>query len=112
MSPVDEYIAQFSLEQQKTLQQIRAVVKGQLPNAEECIKYGMPTYFEKENLVHFAQAKHHIGFYPGPKAIVAFENSLTAYKTSKGAIQFAANQPIPYELIKEMTAWRLQAIEK
>ena len=43
----------------------------------------------------FAAYKNHIGFYPTASPIIKFKDKLTKYKTSKGAIQFPLDKPIP-----------------
>lgn len=106
---IDQYIASFP-ERCSVLQEVRQVIKTVLPNAEERIRYQIPTYFQTENIVHFACAKEHLGFYPTPSAILAFEKELQPYKTSKGTVRFSFTEPIPYELIARMTAWRLQEV--
>lgn len=68
----------------------------------------MPTFVFMGNLVHFAAAKQHIGFYPTPSGITAFSEELVNYKTSKGAIQFPLNQPLPYELISKIVKFRVE----
>ncbi|WP_265458755.1 iron chaperone [Enterococcus sp. HY326] len=112
MTTVAEYIAQFPPEIQEILVRVRKLIQETLPEAEETIKYGMPTYFYKENLVHFAAAKKHLGFYPTPVTIENFAEALSPYKTSKGAIQFPFTKEIPYDLIQEMTRWRWQQVAK
>ena len=105
---IDEYIAGFPLEIQQKLQQIREVIREAAPEALEKISYQMPTFFFNGNLVHFAVHKHHIGFYPAPSGIEQFEAELSHYQTSKGAAQFPLDQPIPFELIRKITAYRYQ----
>jgi uncharacterized protein YdhG (YjbR/CyaY superfamily) len=68
------------------------------PEPTEAIKYAMPTFVLHGNLLLFAAFKNHIGFYPGPDAILYFSSELASYKTSKGAIQFPVNQDIPLSL--------------
>lgn len=63
---IDEYIAQFTEDNQKILQQIRSVIKEAAPNAKEKISYQTPTFYLNGNLVHFAAFKTHVGFYPVP----------------------------------------------
>ncbi|MNN89657.1 hypothetical protein D3C81_2075040 [compost metagenome] len=58
--------------------------------------------------MHFAAFNRHIGFYPAPSGIEAFKQELSAYKSSKGAVQFPLDQPIPYELIRKITAYRVK----
>jgi uncharacterized protein YdhG (YjbR/CyaY superfamily) len=60
---------------------------------------------EKQNIIHFSAHKNHLGLYPGPEAIEHFSEQLVEYKSSKGAVQFPYNKPIPYELIAEIAKW-------
>lgn len=99
---IDEYIAQFPEDIQQILSKIRAVVREAAPQATEKISYQMPTFYLNGNLVHFAAFKRHIGFYPVPSGIEAFKEELSAYKGSKGAVQFPLDKPIPYELIRRI----------
>ena len=67
----------------------------------------MPTFKLKGNLVHFAAYKKHIGFYPTPSGIERFINRLTDYETSKGAIRFPLDKPIPLDLVSDIVAFRV-----
>jgi len=71
----------------------------------EKISWSMPTYWKKHNLIQFAEFKKHVGLYPGPEAVEAFADRLQAYKTSKGAIQFPYDKPLPLALIGEIAKW-------
>ena len=107
---IDEYIALFPEEIQKILVQIRAVIREAAPEAVEKISYRMPTFHQKENLVHFAVMKNHIGFYPGAEGVAAFAAELGEYQTSKGAIRFHLGKAIPYPLIAKITRFRVRAV--
>jgi uncharacterized protein YdhG (YjbR/CyaY superfamily) len=110
-SSIDAYIAAQTPEWQEILQKVRHIIQEAAPNATEAMKYGMPTFVYKKNLVHFAACKSHLGFYPTPSGIEHFPEELAAYKTTKGAIQFPLNQEIPYDLIAKITAFRVQSVE-
>jgi uncharacterized protein YdhG (YjbR/CyaY superfamily) len=101
------YITQ-STEIQNLLSQIYLAIKQVAPDASEKMSYGMPTFYLNGNLVHFAAYKNHIGFYPAPSGISNFSEELKPYKTSKGAIQFPLDKPIPLDLIQKITAFRVQ----
>lgn len=103
---IDEYIEQYDSNIQKILKQMRKIVKQIAPDCEERMSWGMPTFYLKRNLVHFAVNKNHIGFYPGESGVRVFEEKLKGYKTSKGAIQFPLDKEIPYDLVKEITIYR------
>lgn len=107
-STIDEYVRCFPPEVQRKLEEIRAAVKKLAPNAEEKISYQMPTFYLNGNLIHFAAFKSHIGFYPIPSGIEAFEQELKAYKMGKGSVQFPLDQPLPMELIKRIVEFRVK----
>jgi uncharacterized protein YdhG (YjbR/CyaY superfamily) len=103
---INEYIAGHPKEIQKMLQQIRAAIRTAAPDAEEAIKYGMPTFVLHGNLVHFAAFKNHIGFYPAPMGIEAFKKELSVYKGAKGSVQFPLDKPMPVDLITKIVKFR------
>jgi uncharacterized protein YdhG (YjbR/CyaY superfamily) len=100
---IDEYLTNFSAEQRKVLNKIRQTIQAAAPEATEKISYGIPTFVLHGNLVHFAAYQHHYGFYPGAAPLEALRDKLKSYPTSKGTVQFPADQPIPYNLITELT---------
>lgn len=109
---IDEYISTFPKSTQLILEEIRQAIKEIAPEAIETINYQIPTFKLNGNLVHFAAYKHHIGFYPTPSGVEAFKNELKKYKTSKGAIQFPLNKPIPLELLKKIVKYRVKEMLK
>lgn len=108
---IDSYIADFPSEVQHLLQQVRSIIQKTVPQAMEVISYGIPTFKLKKNLVHFAGYKNHIGFYPGSKPIEHFNAQLKRYKTSKGAVQFPISDPLPVDLIIEITQFAVKEME-
>lgn len=104
---IDAYIANFTKEVQELLEQVRMTIRNAAPDAKEKISYQMPTFTLEGNLVHFAALKHHIGFYPTPSGIEEFKDKLAAYKSSKGAVQFPLDKPIPRDLIAEIVRFRV-----
>lgn len=109
MNVVDEYIKGFPRDVRKILEKVRETIRGAAPAAVEKISYRMPTYWMNGNLVHFAGCKNHIGFYPTPGAITAFQKELSPYETSKGAVQFPIDRPMPLALIRKMVAFQGRA---
>lgn len=102
---IEEYMERQPEEVQPYLQQVNQAIKNAIPDTKEKISWSMPTYWKKHNLIQFAAFKKHIGLYPGPEAVAVFADRLTEYKTSKGAIQFPYNKPLPLELIAEIAKW-------
>ena len=69
----------------------------------------MPAFKLHGVLVYYAAYKEHIGFYPTAAPIEVFKNELSAYKWSKGAIQFPIGEPMPFDLITRIVKFRVQA---
>jgi uncharacterized protein YdhG (YjbR/CyaY superfamily) len=106
---IDEYIVHYPPEVQAILQRVRETIRKVTPEAQEAIKYGLPTFvLQGKNLVHFGAFQKHIGFYPTPNGLEQFEQKLSVYPRSKGAVQFPLDRPIPYDLIEEITRFRLE----
>jgi DNA-binding transcriptional MerR regulator/uncharacterized protein YdhG (YjbR/CyaY superfamily) len=104
---VDLYIQQFPEDVRLILSELREMFLAEAPEATERIAYGMPTYTLKKNLIHFAGYKKHIGIYPTPDGMDAFKDELSAYKNSKGAVQFPLDQPMPWDLIRRIVKYRV-----
>jgi uncharacterized protein YdhG (YjbR/CyaY superfamily) len=109
---IDDYIARFPKDVQSILQRVRETIRKAAPDAEETIKYQIPTFVLNGNLVHFAAFAKHIGFYPTPTGIKAFEKELSEYHTAKGSVQFPLDKPVPLGLIKKIVAFRVQESQK
>lgn len=107
ISSVDDYIADQPAVVQRLMQAVRAAIRAAAPDATEKMSWQMPTFWQGENIVHFAAFKNHIGIYPGGDAVGVFAERLAGYKTSKGAIQLPMDAPLDHQLIKDIVSWRL-----
>lgn len=112
INTIDEYILTFPQEIREILNELRQIIHETAPGATEKISYQMPTFYLNGNLVHFAAYKKHIGFYPASSGIAAFQKDLTGYKSSKGAVQFPIDQPLPLDLIKRIVLFRAEENRK
>ncbi len=105
---IDDYIAGFPPEVQEILRKVRQTVRDAAPDAQEAIRYRIPTFVLNGNLVHFAAFKKHIGFYPTPSGTERFKEALAGYAGAKGSVRFPLDEPIPYELIGEIVRFRVK----
>jgi uncharacterized protein YdhG (YjbR/CyaY superfamily) len=106
-STIDEYISTFAPKVRAVLKEIRKTIKAAAPLATEKISYRMPTFFQNGNLVHFAAFARHIGLYPAPSGISAFEEELRPYRSGKGSIQFPLDEAVPLDLISRIVKYRV-----
>ncbi len=105
---VDAYLQDFSGTVRQRLDEMRDIIRRAIPLAKEKMAYGMPTYYYRENVVHFAGFKNHISLFPTPNGIEPFQEDLAGFSRSKGAIQFPLDAELPRELIERIVAHRWQ----
>lgn len=103
---INEYIAGFPSDVQEILKKIRMTIRKAAPDAEETIKYQMPTFTLNGNLIHFGAFKKHIGLYPVPRGIEEFKDELSVYEGEKSTVRFPLDEPIPFGLISRIVKFR------
>ncbi len=102
---IDEYILSQKKDLQGTLVLLKNCIHHAIPEAEETIAWGMPTWKKKGNIIHFAAGKNHIGIYAGQEAVLFFAERLKGIETYKGVIRLKFHQEIPLPLISDIAKW-------
>ena len=102
IASVDEYIAAQSPVVQTRLRELRAIVRGAVPDASEVIAYGIPTYKwgSGGEMVSIGAAKRHVALYGG--AMDACADELGGFQTSKGTVKFPLDKPVPEALVRKL----------
>jgi len=97
---VDEYIEHVPQQARKIFDELRALVKHELPHAKEVVSYGIIGYKidDKRARVFVSGWKDHVAVYPVPKD-KALEQQLKPYIKGKGTLWFDLDQPLPTELL-------------
>ena len=96
------------------MRRVRETIRAAAPDSTEKMSWQMPTFWQGENLIHFAVFKNHLGLYPGEDGVAAFAKRLEdeGCKFSKGAIQIPWSKPMPYELIADIARYRVQKAKR
>jgi len=106
---IDEYIAGFPEATQKSLNKVRSTIRKVVPKAEETISYGIPTFkINGRYVIYFAGYKNHVSVYPAPRENPEFKKELSVYKGGKGTVQFPLDKPLPSDLIRRITKFRVK----
>jgi uncharacterized protein YdhG (YjbR/CyaY superfamily) len=114
---MDDYIADQSVEAQSKLEEIRAIVRENAPQAEEMLNYKVPAFVlvpggKAEQQIMMAAYKKFIGFYPFPSTMEKFSEELKDYKQGKGSVQFPLNETLPKDLIARMVKYRVKELSE
>jgi|SRR5437660_12837174 len=105
---VDEYIASEPEAVRGTLERVRSAIRKAVPQAEEMISYGIPTYkLQGSRLLYFAAWKQHYSLYPATgRLLAAFKDELAGHEVNKSTIRFPLAQPVPVKLIARIAKFR------
>ena len=109
---IEEYINQYDKETVRRLLKIREKAFELLPDADEAIKYKMPTILWNGNVFHYAAFKNHIGIYPLPHVLEELKDDLKEYKQGKGSIQFQNDEELPMDVIEKIIKARIKDIKE
>jgi uncharacterized protein YdhG (YjbR/CyaY superfamily) len=109
---VGDYIAAHPVAVQRILKRVRSVIRKAVPNAEETISYGMPTYtWHGRPVIYFSGWKRHYSLYPSTlRLATAFKDELAPYEVDKGTIRFPLTQPVPARLIERIAKFRAKEV--
>jgi uncharacterized protein YdhG (YjbR/CyaY superfamily) len=111
---IDGYLADLPAGQRAALEKLRAAIRAIAPDAEECITYQIPAFrLNGKSIAGFSASKNHCTFFPMSGGTVAlFQDELRGFDTSKGAIRFQPDKPIPAPLLRKLVKSRIRDIEE
>jgi uncharacterized protein YdhG (YjbR/CyaY superfamily) len=110
---ITAHLKKFDKSQRDALQAVRVAIAEALPEADEVIKYGIPTFaIDGKGVIGFDGYKNHNSIFPYSGSINAlFKDELAAYEQTKGSIHFSVEKPFPKTLLKKIIKARLRQIE-
>jgi uncharacterized protein YdhG (YjbR/CyaY superfamily) len=112
MPTVDDYLTTITPTQLAQYRRVRGIVKRLVPDAEETISYGVPTFkYKGTYLLYFGAFAHHMSLYPASASLMEAVPELEKFRVSKGTLRFTEKDPIPDNLIEKMVTHRLGEIK-
>jgi uncharacterized protein YdhG (YjbR/CyaY superfamily) len=109
---IDEYLAGLDEPKRATLEKLRQAIHAEIPDAEECISYGMPAFrLQGKVIAGFAAFKNHLAYLPhSGSTFAALTDDLAGYQSTPGSLHFPIDKPLPRALVKKLIATRLKEI--
>jgi uncharacterized protein YdhG (YjbR/CyaY superfamily) len=109
---IDDYLASLEEPKRTTLQELRQTIHSIVHEAEQGISYGVPAFRVHGRVIAgFAAFKNHLSYLPHSGSVFAeLSDDITGYVTSKGALQFLIDKPLPKTLVKKLIAVRLKEV--
>lgn len=109
---IDEYLAGVDEPKRSTLEQLRRDIRAVLPDAEECISYGMPAFRVHGKVVAgFAAFTHHVSYLPHSGSVLtALSSELAGYESTTGSLHIPVDSPLPLPLVRSLIEKRLEQL--
>ena len=109
---IDEYLAALYEPKRSTLRELRRTILEVIPEADECISYGLPAFKVRGKVVAgFGAFKNHLSYFPHSGSVLPkLSQDLAGYVRSKGTLQFAIDMSLPKPLVEELIAVRLDEL--
>ena len=111
---VDAYLQAVPEPHRSTLTRLRATIGALLPDAEQGIAYGVPTFkLRGKGVAGLGYFKNHCTYFPMSGAITTeLADDLAGYVTAKGSIRFATDEPLPADLVERLVRARQREIAR
>lgn len=105
---IDTYLASLEEPKRSTLAKLRETILEVVPNAEQGLSYGVPVFrIDGKNIAGFSAAKGHLSYLPHSGTVLtSVEGDVVDYETSKGALKFGVDTPLPRKIVKKLIAAR------
>lgn len=106
---IDQYLGTLDEPKRATLAQLRDTIIAIVPDAEQCISYGMPAFrLRGKTIAGFAAFKSHLSYLPHSGSVIGgLAKETEGYTKTKGSLHFPVDQPLPKKLVKQLLNARM-----
>jgi uncharacterized protein YdhG (YjbR/CyaY superfamily) len=106
---IDEYLNALEEPKRSTLTQLRDSIIAIVPDAEQCISYGLPAFkLRGKTIAGFAAFKNHLSYLPHSGSVIPrLAEETEGYAGTKGSLHFPIDRPLPKSLVEKLLADRM-----
>ena len=109
---IDGYLASLEEPKRSTLEALRRSILDVVPEAEQCISYGMPAFKVRgKTVAGFAAFGSHLSYLPHSGSVLGeLGDDLAGYASTKGSLHFAVDRPLPDILVRRLVATKMRQL--
>jgi len=113
-TPIDDYLRPVPDDRRRALEDLRVKIRSVVPDAEECISYGMPAFrLHGAVVAGFQATKNGCSYYPfSGSTLATVAPFVRAYDQTKSALHFSPDKPLPMTLVRRLIKARMAEIEE
>jgi uncharacterized protein YdhG (YjbR/CyaY superfamily) len=111
---IDAYLASLDEPKRSTLEDLRRLILDVVPDAEQCISYGMPAFkVNGKTVAGFAAFKGHLSYLPHSGSVLPeLADDLAGYTSTKGSLHFPVDKPLPSALVSKLVRIRMRELDR
>lgn len=111
---IDGYLATIGRDRRQQLEDLRRTIRRAVPDAEECISYGIPAFrVDGGVLAGFGATRDGCSYYPfSGQTLPELASELVGYQRTKSALHISVEQSLPVRLLRRLLATRLAEIRR
>ena len=98
--------------QRSTMLVMRERILKIIPDATEVVSYGMPAFKQNGIIVYYAAFTNHMSLFVMPAVLNEVRALIPGRSTTKSAIHFTENDPIPAAVVAQCILLRVREIEQ
>ena len=101
---IDDYLALVEEPKRSSLEALRRSILEAVPDAEQCLSYGLPAFkVQGRTVAGFAAFKNHLSYLPHSGSVLAeMGDDIAGYQGTKGSLHFPVDQPLPDVLVRRL----------
>ena len=109
---IDAYLAHLDEPKRSTLRALRQTIHEVIPDAEQCISYGVPAFrLDGRVVAGFAAFTNHLSYLPHSGSVLSeLAGDLAGYARTPGSLHFPVDQPLPRPLVEKLIEVRLRQV--
>ena len=106
---IDRYLGTLDEPKRATLVQLRDTIVAIVPDAEQCISYGMPAFkLRGKTIAGFGAFKSHLSYLPHSGSVIPnLAEETEGYTKTKGSLHFPFDEPLSKGLVKQLLDARM-----
>ena len=106
---IDQYLDALDEPKRATLAELRDTIVAIVPDAEQCISYGMPAFkLHGKTIAGFAAFKNHLSYLPHSGSVIPqLAKETEGYTKTTGSLHFPVDKPLPKKLVKKLLDARM-----
>jgi uncharacterized protein YdhG (YjbR/CyaY superfamily) len=111
---IDAYLAELDEPKRTTLRELRQTIHDVIPDAEQCISYGVPAFrLHGKVVAGFAAFTNHLSYLPHSGSVLSvLADDLAGYVSTPGSLHFPVDQPMPRSLVEKLIEVRLREVRQ